>query len=166
MEYVNDTMTHIYIETDVFQTWQFDFIYKQSFIEREHVNDDTVGKNTVPENVETGDYIQDDYDQLDDYHLVWIVRVLEDMTGNKSYGHNYGGIYYAGMAYMCFSYSDVINVVSEYENDQDLGIENIKDIYMIPYEFTNMHLYHDFPDGIPTQRSFTFRKSRFSRSNI
>lgn len=42
MRYVNDNMTEISIVTDVFQTWQFDLIYKQSFIEREmiSVNDD------------------------------------------------------------------------------------------------------------------------------
>lgn len=38
MEYVNDSMTNIYIKTDVFQTWQFDLIYKHSFIEREMIN--------------------------------------------------------------------------------------------------------------------------------
>lgn len=57
MEYENDNCTKVYIKTDVFQTWQFDLTYMKSFVEREHVNDDTIGKHTVPENVETGDYI-------------------------------------------------------------------------------------------------------------
>ncbi len=35
MEYKSDNTTYIKIETDVFQTWQFDIIWKQSFIERE-----------------------------------------------------------------------------------------------------------------------------------
>lgn len=35
MEYVNNNTTFIYITTDVFQTWQFDFTFKESFIERE-----------------------------------------------------------------------------------------------------------------------------------
>lgn len=35
MRYINDNLTLITIKTDVFQTWQFDLIYKQSFIERE-----------------------------------------------------------------------------------------------------------------------------------
>lgn len=35
MEYINDFNTRVYITTDVFQTWQFDIVYKQSFIERE-----------------------------------------------------------------------------------------------------------------------------------
>lgn len=37
MEYVNDNMTYIYIKTDSFQTWQFDLIFKQSFVEREMI---------------------------------------------------------------------------------------------------------------------------------
>ena len=57
MEYANDGMTNISIKTDVFQTWQFDINYKSCFVEREHVNNDTVGLHTVPEGLETGDYI-------------------------------------------------------------------------------------------------------------
>lgn len=35
MRYLNDGTTEIAIVTDVFQTWQFDLIYKLSFVERE-----------------------------------------------------------------------------------------------------------------------------------
>lgn len=35
MNYVNTETTSIEIATDIFQTWQFDIIYKESFIERE-----------------------------------------------------------------------------------------------------------------------------------
>lgn len=37
MEYVTDFNTKIYITTDVFQTWQFNFSFKESFIEREMI---------------------------------------------------------------------------------------------------------------------------------
>ena len=57
MEYVNDNMTYIRIKTDPYQTWQFDLVWKKSFVEREHVNDDTIGNNTVPEQLETGEYV-------------------------------------------------------------------------------------------------------------
>ena len=57
MEYENDNCTRVYIKTDVWQTWQFDLTFKKSFVEREHTNNDTVGSNTVPENLETGEYI-------------------------------------------------------------------------------------------------------------
>lgn len=61
MEYSSDHMTFVYIKTDVFQTWQFDLTYKKSFVEREHVNDDTFGLHTVPEGLEYGDYIVNSY---------------------------------------------------------------------------------------------------------
>ena len=38
MQYINDNCTFIIIETDVFQTWQFDINIKQSFVEREMIN--------------------------------------------------------------------------------------------------------------------------------
>lgn len=38
MEYENDGTTRVYLQTDVFQTWQFDLTWKQSFIEREMIN--------------------------------------------------------------------------------------------------------------------------------
>lgn len=57
MEFLNPNTTAVSIKTDVFQTWQFDLTYKSTFIEREHVNDDTVGANTIEENLELGEYV-------------------------------------------------------------------------------------------------------------
>lgn len=57
IEYINDSTTYISIKTDVFQTWQFDLIYKRCFVEREHVNDDTIGLHTIPEELEHGEYV-------------------------------------------------------------------------------------------------------------
>lgn len=57
IKYVNDGMSEITIETDVMQTWKFDIIYKTSYVEREHVSDDTIGLHTYPEGLETGEYI-------------------------------------------------------------------------------------------------------------
>lgn len=58
VEYDNDGMSKIEIKTDVFQTWQFDITYKRMFIEREHVNNDTIGLHTIHEGLETGEYVQ------------------------------------------------------------------------------------------------------------
>lgn len=55
MEYKNDNTTDITIQTDVFQTWQFNITYNRMFVEREHVNDDTIGKHTIPENLNVGE---------------------------------------------------------------------------------------------------------------
>lgn len=57
IEYVNDNMSSISIKTDVWQTWQFDLSWKRSYVEREHVNDDTIGAHTIPEGLDTGEYV-------------------------------------------------------------------------------------------------------------
>lgn len=58
MRYINDNMTEITIATDVFQTWQFDIQFKESFVEREMINvaDDIPGANLLNEGLETGEF--------------------------------------------------------------------------------------------------------------
>ena len=51
IEYVNINMSLVYFELDVMQTWMFDYTLKPCFVEREHVNDDTIGANIVEENI-------------------------------------------------------------------------------------------------------------------
>ena len=53
----NNSLVELSIETDSWQTWQFDITFKQCFVEREHVNDDTFGLHTVPEGLETGEFV-------------------------------------------------------------------------------------------------------------
>lgn len=47
VEYRTKDCTRIYVQTDVWQTWQFNLTFYQSFIERAHVakSDDTIGGN-------------------------------------------------------------------------------------------------------------------------
>ena len=60
IKYINDGMSEITIDTDAFQSWQFNITYMNSFIEREHVSDDTIGAHTIPEGLETGEYTNHD----------------------------------------------------------------------------------------------------------
>lgn len=57
IRYVNDQMTELKLKTDVWQTWQFDITLKPSFVEREHVADDTIGAHTLAEEPEAGEYM-------------------------------------------------------------------------------------------------------------
>ena len=54
---LNPETTQITFQIDVFSTWYSRFNVGQGFIEREHVSDDTIGLHTLPENVETGEYV-------------------------------------------------------------------------------------------------------------
>lgn len=86
MEYINDRCTYIYIKTDVFQTWQFDLTYMPSFIEREHVNDDTIGLHTIPEGLETGEYISTDLQpsRYDNPDMCYVVATTQQVTTSYS----------------------------------------------------------------------------------
>lgn len=56
------------LETDVFQTWQFDVTYHQSFVERfiPAKQYDTIGRYTYPEELQLGDYISNDAQEVSD----------------------------------------------------------------------------------------------------
>ena len=64
MVYVSDGYTDVEFEVDPLQTYMFDIEVMPSFIEREHTNDDTAGNNTLPENVELGEYVKNSNGQL------------------------------------------------------------------------------------------------------
>ena len=63
-EYVNNITTEITYEIDVMQSFITNAIVKQCFVEREHIQNDTIGANLVPEGLEQGDYIVDGYSAL------------------------------------------------------------------------------------------------------
>ena len=55
MTYVSDGYTDVVFEVDPLQTFMFDIEIKPSFVEREHTNNDTIGANLYPENLELGE---------------------------------------------------------------------------------------------------------------
>ena len=57
VEYRNPDTSYIYFTIDVWQTYYFDLTFKPCYVEREHVNNDSIGANTIPENVQLGPYI-------------------------------------------------------------------------------------------------------------
>ena len=101
MEYVNENCTRITFETDCYQTWLFQIEYKQSFVEREHVNNDSIGLHTVPENLETGDYIscklQPTFYSIPE--TCFVVATTEQITSNYTTFNQLLpiGLYYYGL---------------------------------------------------------------------
>ena len=49
VNYLNKQTTELVLELDVMQTWYFDYELTECFVEREHVNDDTIGEHLNPE---------------------------------------------------------------------------------------------------------------------
>ena len=113
----NPGMSLIELETDVYQTWMFDITWKKCFVEREHVNDDTVGLHTLPENVETGEFIIDntikklgfDYNNCSFilattiYPSITYVTDHYELTGGRSATCNVYNSILSGLEYFWFS---------------------------------------------------------------
>ncbi len=136
LEYINDGRTDLHIETDVLQTWLFDYTVKSSFVEREHVSNDSVGLHTVPENVELGEYISNGFvrdNQLSDF--VYIVQVTEYVSGSIPLATNFGGVYAPGGAYICPNAQTVVNIISALDN-AGKG-DAITNVYIVPAKVVN-----------------------------
>lgn len=95
IEYVNENCSNVYIETDPFQTWLFDMVLNPSFVVRETVKDDTIFKNTIPENIPTGE----------------LKCIDEDIATGLSLGAGSAGEFDANY-YVCIVMSEFVNWLS------------------------------------------------------
>lgn len=134
-EYINDGLTEVSIETDAFQTWQFDLQYMNSYIEREHVGDDTVGLHTIPENIDTGDFIscklQPSFSTSLETCYVLAVTELISMFGGYTFVNQSIpiGLYYIGLTNL----TDIQKVISDYDS-AGKG-DAVNSVFVIPKGF-------------------------------
>lgn len=140
MEYLNDNVTIIKIKSDVFQCWQFDLRYKRTFVEREHVNDDTIGLHTVPENIEIGDYVINDmrkipmYGSNTGFAICFVATKLPyaDAPWFSTTYDNIGGVFTGQYMFATHTLTGAKNVIKVYEDRGYTTSEAIQNIYMIP----------------------------------
>lgn len=57
VEYVNDSTVELSLELDVMQTYHFDYVLRQCYVEREHTASDNIGANTVDEGLALGELV-------------------------------------------------------------------------------------------------------------
>ena len=150
MSYLSNGATAISIKTDVWQTWQFDLTFKRTFVEREHVNDDTIGANTIEEGLELGDYMINSSTTImpdktttdnDGNTINWKFPIMFQVTeipGDLSeathfYNSEYNGIFSGLYFFGCTSLSDA-RLVVQYYDSQGKG-DSIIAIFLAPKEF-------------------------------
>ena len=141
VEYANDGTSKIKYTIDEFATW-FDYWDPEPcFVVREHVMDDTIGHNTVPEGLEFGDYVinatGDIETELDSNQLVIIgVSYLPDNTPFFTRNRVYGGVY-SGLNYVCFkTFDDAGKFVQAYSDIGHSG--DITCLFMLPRILTGL----------------------------
>ena len=142
MEYINENCTSITFETDVFQTWYFNINFNKTFVEREHVSDDTIGLHTVPESLELGDYTTSQnctklLSSPSDFYICMAVTELPDESlppynNNRTYNGIFGGLYYLVFK----TASDCELAIKMY--DIKSKADAINSLFMVPKELTSI----------------------------
>lgn len=132
VEYINNSVSQITYELDVMQTWLFDYQLEQCFVEREHSATDVPFENTVPENLETGEYISDDFEGFGlepDAIVVAATFTKEGDSYVDATGTAYGNVY-SGLVLNWFAgptkYDDCTEFINgAVEAAKDAGIVSI-----------------------------------------
>lgn len=135
VEYVNNVTAEIRFEIDVMQTWHFDYILEQSFIERQHTVTDVVGEHIEPEPVETGEMVFNDYSQLgaEDYSMYSLVTIVAvTIVDNKSNGRLVNSIYSGSRLFAFSELSVATGILNNMLDDYIEKPEAITGIYMVP----------------------------------
>lgn len=156
MEYKGDETTWIYFETDVIQTYLFDYNVKASFVEREHVDDDTGGLHILDEGLQLGEYVCNLHNQAtfggDSFYIVigvskvyarakgeWAgIEVTED-DFYQCFGNRYHNLY-SGLAYRAFPYTSEgiskLNDLIVFYDEKGHG-EDIQVMFLAPASLIN-----------------------------
>lgn len=132
IEYKNDELSNIYFEIDVIQTYLFDYEVQSCFIEREHVSDDTVGANTVPENLEMGEYIAEYDSNVSELNTLDVVFARTDLGGAR-----YDGLV-SGLTYIGYDGTDTKGIQDYIAQFADGGIADaLESIFIAPRFLAN-----------------------------
>lgn len=141
---LNNKTSRVFFEVDVWSTWFSRFNIGKAFIEREHVEDDTIGKHTIPEGLETGDFIcnklsqaefggkEENLSSVSDAYIVAGVSVESD--GDGVTGNTYDGLFSA-LKYYAFPHTsqgitDFNDFISNYSSDA--RADAIRCVFLLP----------------------------------
>lgn len=165
VNYVNINAFEIVYEIDWVQSYLFDFVIGECFIDREHVSDDTFGKNTLPEGLDVGEYcIYNVYDQTYDkaYRLLYLSEVDKDVALKKKNGIAYG------VNYIADTYDDSWGTVSTILQELNTfgGANEVVDFTMCVKEMvTNANGLHDSFNVQDGSKEFKFGATKYNAVN-
>lgn len=130
LEFRNPNTTRITFTVDEFSTWFDYWSPKTCFVLREHVSDDTIGLHTVPENLETGEYIINDEKNYYKFQTFYIL-VNSSVKNDSSRGYfdtNIGNSYIAGNIYVCRDNNGLFNLMQSFSGIDDA----INNVWLVP----------------------------------
>lgn len=169
VELRNPNTTRITFQVDVFSTWYSRFNLNQVFVEREHVSDDTFGKHTLPEGLETGEYtIKSETDATELQAVCPVVCATIDPEMNKTYS-SYCGNRYESLNYFIFKRggdtgydpSSQEFAINEYlkQVNRNYSDDSVVSIFMAPRKLVDWKIGNTTPattwQSFPTSQAIT-----------
>lgn len=136
VEYVNPEMTAVTIETDVVQTWMFDYTVHKTFIERETVANDALYAHTLPEALEYGPIkiASESFSTGGKYYTV-----LAYFDGKEGQGGTLFNNVFSGVQYEIYDTSTTTGLTALNsrlaEIDKDGLADNVVGMFLIPNFF-------------------------------
>lgn len=124
--YKSDKSTEIRFTVDAWSTWFDKLIQNPCYVIRQHVNDDTVGANTIPEDIDVGDLITDftieETSHTSNQGWYWVICACNyDPDNNIRYSEcSLVGNYVQGCTWFAF-------LIKPLENSQNNGISVLND---------------------------------------
>ena len=153
VEYLSDGASLINFTVDIFSTWFSYWNPVSTFVIREHTNEDTIGANTIPEGLETGEYIHANssviYDVDSTYICVGVSEVVDEINLNP-FNSQYNGIY-SGIKYLlCETPLAASNLIRAYDKKGKGAAINT--IFLVPQALVGSVTFSTITiEGITTQ---------------
>lgn len=144
VEYISNKTTRFTFTIDEYSTWRDYFTRKQCFVVREHVSDDTIGSNLVPEQLELGEYVNNlvpdpdfpntttDKIKVGFSHKRYVViSIYDPKGGNTKYLYtNVHGVPISGGVWVFDSAAAMQNAMLQYSADARL--DQVEQVYVVP----------------------------------
>ena len=152
--YKGDKNTEITFTVDAWSTWFDNWTKKPCFINRQHVNDDTIGLHTIPENLDVGEVIQESQTEDEAYGNefgYWVAMatnwlIKDNTTGDEllewDKGTQYAGVTVYdntvfGTQIILFHIQSLADFKNLYlyigRSNMDGHVEDIQNIFIVPY---------------------------------
>lgn len=162
--YKGDSCTEIKYTIDVWSTWYSYWSPTSCFVVREHVVDDSLGANTIPEQVETGEYIVNAhlYDARNQVTTLVMGTNYHPNDPIKLWGGTYNGIP-SGVCYVCVHDIDDLKDILSYYESQGV-VDTVSSLFVAPTWLTDGDSTGLIPES-STPGTYTLGVSRISSLN-
>lgn len=123
VDYKSDGCGEISFTVDVWSTWFSNITLTECVVEREHVNNDTIGLHTLEEGLNIGDVVEESTMELLNSDIYLIIESTYNLVTNRNvdYLSQFNGNF-SGSIYYVFSKTNILTNVTSFL--RDLNAEN------------------------------------------